>query len=437
MTTLIYGTTLHIVADPAPRLQVTFDAAIAISEEGIILDHGPKSDIKKKHSQPTNEHDYGKALILPTFIDCHSHFPQLDMIGEPASGLLTWLSQTTFPREATFSDPAIAKDSADFFTDCLLRNGIGAACLFSSSHLEATEILAATCLKKGLRAIIGRSSMDRGAPENILTTVEQDLVYNERLITNWHNKHRRLHIALTPRFAPACTEAMLEGLGDLRAKDPSLYVQTHHSENDGEIRLVRELFPKDKDYLSVYHRFGLLGERTILAHAIHAEPAEMDLMVQTNSIVAHCPTSNLFLASGLFPYKEYQQRDARIVLGTDIGAGTSFSMWQTMNEAYKVAQLKGFTLPLTDLFFNATLGAAQALGWQDRCGSIEKGKDADLQVLDPRRLPLMQRRLQERKGALSEEQLLASLVFLADDRMLSEIYLQGERKSFGPTPVPT
>ena len=437
MATLICGTIFHMVDDPRKSegaLQVIEEGAILVSGDGKIERLGTKRELLKSSSL-AQVHDYGDAFLLPTFIDTHSHFPQLDIVGRPSGNLLEWLSQTTFPAETLFAEEKVAADAADFFTDSLLRNGIGGACLFSSSHLKAADILAETCHKKGLRVVLGRSSMDQGAPEALLTSIEEDTKRNLFLIEKWHKKHKRMHIALTPRFAPSCSEGMMEAMREVLREHKGLYVQTHHSENLDEIKLVERLFPNDKNYLSVYERFGLLGERTLLAHVIHANSEEKELLVERGSIISHCPTSNFFLGSGLFPYKDFYEKNAAITLGTDIGAGTSFSMWQTINEAYKVSQLNGFAVPLEWWFYHATLGAAKSLSWQADCGSLEAGKDADIQVIDPKRGRLFERRFLQ--GFSSPKNILEALVFLSDDRHVSHVYLQGERKSFGPTPVPT
>ena len=368
--------------------------------------------------------DFGERLILPGFIDTHLHFPQLDIIGSYGEQLIGWLNRYTFPTEATFSDDAIAEDTARRLITELYANGTTLASIFSSAHRGATAALFREAERRGMRAIIGKVGMDRHAPESMLQDPDADAADNEALINQWHGREGRLFYALTPRFAPTCTEAMLKRHGELKARYDDVYVQTHWVEQVPEIAWVRELFPNDADYLAVYERTGLLGPRTILAHAIHATPEEFERVAASGSIVAHCPTSNLFLGSGLFPLDLVQKAGVVHTLASDIGGGTSVSMWRTMDEAYKVQALAGRSVHPVQLFAWATQQNARALGMGDKLGNFETGKHADFQVLEPRKIRLLEARFERTQEAAER---LFAMVMLGDDRMVEHVYIGGEQ----------
>lgn len=368
--------------------------------------------------------DFGDALILPGFIDIHLHYPQLDIIGCHGERLLQWLERYTFPAEAAFSDDAVALDTAERLVTELAANGTTTGMIFSSSHKSSTEILFAELERRGFRAVVGKVAMDRNAPEAILQSPERDSEDAEELIGRWHGRDGRLFYALTPRFAPTCSEAMLACQRDLKKAHPEVWLQTHWAESDMEIAWVAELFPNDAGYLDVYDRFELLGPRTVLAHGIHVSDRDLARLAETDTVVAHCPTSNLFLGSGLCPVTDLTGAGVRVAMGTDIGGGTSCSMWQTMNEAYKVAQLRGGSISPVQLFDLCTLRAAEAIGMGDRIGNFEDGKAADFQVVDWTRSRLLRPRFQT--GATPAERLFA-LIMLADDRLTRATYVGGRR----------
>ena len=397
------------------------DGALLLDTAGAILRKGTFQDLHKDYPVlPVR--DYTGSLILPSFIDTHIHFPQLDMIGSCAEELLFWLERYTFPREAVFRGRTpFVEQAAATFIDELASNGTGFAVVYSSSCGEATDVLFEEFERRGLRTILGKTSMDRHCPPEISVDVAQDKLWTEMLIKKWHKKSDRLFYALTPRFAPSCTDEMMAMLSAVQARDPSLYLQTHYAENRNEIDWVGKLFPDAKSYLDVYDARGLLGSKSILAHSIHTDADDEALLLRRQVILSHCPTSNLFLGSGLFKGLSYLKQGQRVTLGTDVGAGTSFSLWQTMNEAYKVAQIRHERLSPSDLFAMATLSAAKHLGF-DNLGRLDVGFAADFQVIDPKARPILDRHV---TLATSAEERLAALMHFADDRCLSELTIQG------------
>ena len=360
------------------------------------------------------------TLITPGFFDTHLHAPQLEMIGSYGGHLLEWLNQYTFPTEAKFSDPEHAAMIAHAFFTELLRNGTLCALVFSTIHYEATDIFFAEAARRGFRAIIGKTMMDRNAPENLLENARESHDQSRALLLKWHNKGL-LRYAITPRFAPTSTPELLERAGDLKHEFPDAYVHTHISENRDEVSWVHELFP-EAEYADVYDRYGLLDERAVLAHGVYLAEEELDLLSRRGARIAHCPNSNLFLGSGLF--KLHHVIDAGIIigLGTDIGAGTTASMFTAMADAYKVQQVQGVSLTPVELWYLGTLGGARALSLDNETGSLEEGKSADFLVLDLNARPLIAMRSER---AASIEDLLASLIFLGDDRIVSSAWIAG------------
>ncbi len=404
------------------RAEEIRDGALLLDKSGMILRKGSFAELHAAYPVlPVR--DYSGSLILPSFIDTHIHFPQLDMIGSCADELLLWLQRYTFPREAAFRGRGrFVEEAAKNFIDELASNGTGFAVVYSSSCGDATEVLFEEFERRGLRTILGKTSMDRHCPPEISVSVEQDERWTEALIKKWHGKHDRLFYALTPRFAPSCSPALMAMLARVAAADSSLYLQTHYAENKNEIEWVMELFPDAKSYLDVYDVRGLLGPKTILAHSIHTNADDEALLVKRDVIISHCPTSNLFLGSGLFKGQNYLRQGQRVTLGTDVGAGTSFSLWQTMNEAYKVAQLLQDRLSPGDLFAMATVSAAKHLGFP-HLGRLDTNYAADFQVIDPKARAILDRHL---RMAANADERLAALMHFADDRCLVELCIQGQ-----------
>ena len=366
-------------------------------------------------------------ILAPGFIDLHVHFPQTDVIGSPAEGLLPWLENYTFPHEARFSDHGYAQGVAQVFLDELARNGVTTALTFCTSHPHSVDALMEASAQRGLRMIAGKVLQDRHSPDGVRDETEQSLVDTEALIRRWHGKHR-LGYAITPRFAPSCTEAQLRGAGELAARYPDTWIQSHVAENKDEIRWARELFPSARSYLSVYRDFGLMRERAIYAHCIHFDDEDRALMRDTGAAAAVSPTSNLFLGSGFFDYEGALRVGFKFGLASDVGGGTSFSPFHTMLAAYYVGregQTKpGLSLGPQHLWWQHTAGAAQALGLEGVVGNLVPGCEADFLVLDPQATPLLARKIQHARDL---DELLFSLIVLGDDRVIEQVHADGVR----------
>ena len=365
--------------------------------------------------------DYRGRLIVPGFIDTHIHYPQTEMIGAYGEQLLEWLNQYTFPVESQYHCPQHAAQMSAFFLQQLLSNGTTTALVFGTVHPESVEALFSAADALQMRLIAGKVMMDRHAPPALTETPEQSYRQTRELIERWHN-YGRLSYALTPRFAPTSSPELLEKVQQLREEFPDLWLQTHLSENPQEVAWVRELFPQHESYLDVYHHYRLTGRRSLFAHCLHLEEQEWDCLQHTGSAIAFCPTSNLFLGSGLFDLQRCWQKQVKMGLGTDVGAGTSFSLLQTMGEAYKVGQLQRYRLSALEAFYRATLGGAQALDLDDRIGNFEAGKEADLVIIDPAVTPLQQ--LRHGKSRDIREQLFV-LMTLGDDRNIAATWVNG------------
>ena len=369
--------------------------------------------------------DLRGRILAPGFIDLHIHFPQLDVIGSPAAGLLPWLENYTFPHEARFSDAAHARELATFFVEELLRHGVTSALAFGTSHPGSVDALLAEAQSRGMRMIAGKVLQDRHSPDGVRDETEQSLVDTEALIGRWHGVDR-LGYAITPRFAPSCTEAQLRGAGELAAKYPGVWIQSHVAENRDETAWARRLFPDARSYLAVYDGFGLLRERAIYAHCIHIDDEDRRLLRSTGAAAAVSPTSNLFLGSGFFDYAAAQRIGFRYGLASDVGGGTSFSPFHTMLAAYYVGRegetKPGVSLSPHDLWWQHTAGAAIALGLEGVVGNLTPGCEADFIVIDPQATPLLARKT---ALAASLDELLFSLVVLGDDRAIERAYVAG------------
>jgi len=364
--------------------------------------------------------DYRGKIIVPGFIDTHLHYPQTDMIASPAPGLLPWLETYTFPTERRFEDPQHARSVAEFFLDELTRCGTTTAVVYCTVHPQSVDAFFEASEARKLRMVAGKVLMDRNCPD-FLRDAEGQIGDSEALINKWHKRGRALY-AITPRFAPTSSEAQLRLTGELAARYPDTFIQTHVSENRDECDWVRQLYPDSRSYLGVYEDFGLMRPRALFGHCIWLDDEDFARMAATGSAAAICPTSNLFLGSGLFDFEKADGAQALLSLGTDVGAGTSFSMLQTMNEAYKVARLKGSYLPALRMFYLATLGAARAMDLEGTIGSFAVGAEADFVVLDPQATPLLARRSSHCESL--EEQLFA-LALLGDDRVIRATYAMG------------
>jgi len=359
-------------------------------------------------------------LIAPGFVDLHIHYPQTDVIGAPADGLLPWLENYTFPHEQRFVDPAYSAEVADFFLAELLRNGVTTALAFATSHPASVDALMGAAQKARMRLVTGKVLQDRNSPDGVRDATEQSLLDTEALIERWHGVDR-LGYAITPRFAPTSSEAQLRGAGELAARYPDVWVQSHVAENLDEIRWVRELFPQARSYLSVYDDFGLLRERAVYAHCIHLDDEDRALMRARGAAAAVSPTSNLFLGSGFFDYASAQEAGFAYGLASDVGGGTSFSPFHTMLAAYAVGRegqtKRGLSLAPADLWWQHTGGAAAAMGLAGVVGNLLPGCEADFVVLDPGATPLLARKT---RAARNLDELLFAMIVLGDDRLIEQ-----------------
>ncbi|WP_425914734.1 guanine deaminase [Pseudomonas sp. GWSMS-1] len=416
---------LHSIADPAvvgvEQSYEYFEDGLLVIDNGQVAKVGHAADLLPtlKGVDITEYHD---ALITPGFIDTHIHYPQTGMIASYGEQLLDWLNTYTFPTEQQFADKVHAAEVAGIFLKELLRNGTTTALVFGSVHKQSVDAFFEAAEALNLRMIAGKVLMDRNAPDYLTDTAESGYADSKELIERWHGKGR-LHYAVTPRFAPTSTPEQLELAGKLFGEYPDLYMHTHLSENRKEIEWVKALFPERKGYLDVYDHFKLIGARSVFAHGVHLCDDECKRLAETGSAVAFCPTSNLFLGSGLFDLNKLEEHGVRVGLGTDVGAGTSFSQLQSLNEAYKVMQLQGKKLDPFKSLYLATLGGANALYLDDKIGNFLPGKDADFVVLDYNATPLISYRMQQAK---SLDERLFALTMLGDDRAIKQTFAAGQ-----------
>ncbi|WP_374530567.1 guanine deaminase [Acinetobacter sp.] len=426
-TTVVRGRFLDIqnlvaqAADIAEQVRYIEDGVL-ISEAGKIKWFGAWQDAAAHLPEGVAIQHYPEKLIVPGFIDTHIHFPQTEMVGAYGEQLLEWLNTYTFPTEMQFADAAYAAQIAEFFVQELLKNGTTTALVFCTVHPESVDALFEAAQRHHMRLIAGKVMMDRHAPDALCDTPERAYTDSKALIEKWHGQGRALY-AITPRFAPTSTPEQLQLAGQLKAEYPDVYVHTHLSENKNEIAWVKELFPAQQGYLDVYHHYGLTGSRSVFAHCVHLEEHEWNCMHATDSAIAFCPTSNLFLGSGLFPLKKTWEKQVKVGLGTDIGAGTSFNQLQTLNEAYKVQQLQGDKLSAFESLYHATLGGAKSLSLDHQLGNFNVGKEADFIVLDLHATALQSLRQQRAKGI---EDALFALMTMGDDRNIHATYVYGQ-----------
>ncbi len=423
MTKLIRGQTLSFGAssqDVAHEIR----GGVVVGDDGTILWTGPMP-LLPRNFQGLATDDYGNCIVMPGFIDAHIHFPQLRMLAAPGKDLLDWLSRFTFPEEARYADSGYARLNAKTFLNTLFSNGTTAAMAFCSVHKVCTEALFAEARQRDMALITGKTMMDR----NAIPAVQDDAVTggrdSEALYKTWHGVGR-LRYVISPRFAITSTEAQLKVSGELLASCPGALMQTHLSESPGEIAWIKTLFPNDRDYTAVYERFGLVNDRGVFAHGVHLSESECQRLHEAGATIAHCPTSNNFLGSGLMSMKHLakKERPVSVALGTDIGGGTTYSMLATLGETYKVQMLGGYKPTALELFRMATRGNAERLRLDHEIGALEAGKFADIVVLDPRATPILAAR-QELSQSL--EDMLFALAILGDDRAIRATYVAGEK----------
>ncbi len=417
---------LHCLADPGeesnPEAFEYFEDGLLIIADGHVAEVGPAGALLGKLPADAEVLDYTGKLIVPGFIDCHVHFPQLDIIGSYGAQLLDWLNQYAYPAEMKFADPGHAREVAQAFVDELLRNGTTTALVFGTVHAHSADAIFEAASAKGMRLIAGKVLMDSNCPDELRDDPETGYAESKALIERWHGKGR-LGYAITPRFALTSSAEQLATAGRLAAEYPDVWIHTHLAENHDEIEEIARQFPDSRSYLDVYDQFELLRERAVFAHCLYMDDTDRATMSKKGGAAAFCPTSNLFLGSGLFDLPAMRAAGIRCGLGTDIGGGTSLSLLATASEAYKVLHLQEHALPAMRALYLATLGAAEALYLDDKIGNFASGKEADFTVLDFAGSALTARRT---AAAGSIEEKLFALMTLADDRNVASTWVLGD-----------
>lgn len=398
--------------------------ALVLMHDGHITQFGDWSALQHTLPEGTPVHHYPAShLILPGFIDTHVHYPQTQIIGAYGTQLIDWLNDYTFVAEQQFAHPEHAREVARLFLQEAVRAGTTTAMVYCTVHPESVDAFFEVAASIDARMIAGKVLMDRHAPAPLLDTAQRGYDESKALIQRWHG-HQRLLYSLTPRFAPTSTHAQLDLTGALWREFPQVYLQSHISENLDEVAWAKALFPERSGYLDIYDHHGLLGPRAVYGHGIHLTPEELQRLHESGTAVAHCPTSNLFLGSGFLDVAGLQRADRPVLTGlaTDVGGGTSLSMLQTMNEAYKVAQVNGHALSAWEAFYLATRGGAKALGLQDTIGTLAPGFEADLVVLDLKSTPLIDFRM---KRCASLKEALFVQMIMGDDRAVRATWIAG------------
>ena len=426
-TIYLRGSILHFLRDPGaeadPAAWEHWDDGALKIVDGHVAAMGPAAQVLSSRAAADVVHDHSGKLIVPGFVDTHVHYAQVDVIASYGRQLLDWLNDYTFPAERAFADPEHAQQIAGLFLETLLRHGTTTAAVYPTVHKQSANAFFEQAQQCNMRMVCGKILMDRNCPDYLRDDVagaEQDC---RELIQRWHGKGR-LGYALTPRFAPTSTPQQLAMIGRLYVENPGVWMQTHLAENVDEIKWVKALFPEARSYLDVYDRFGLLGPRSVFAHCIHLDEIDRARFVASESAMSFCPTSNLFIGSGFFDLDAARTLGVRVGLATDVGGGTSYSMLQTLAEAYKVLMTHGQRLNAWRGFWLATLGGAECLSLDDKIGSFQVGKEADCVVLDWAATPVLARRTEV---ARTLEERLFALMMLGDDRAVAATYIEGQR----------
>jgi guanine deaminase len=414
------GTLVDFTGDP--RIE---PGALRHVEDGLLLVDEGRIVSAQPYKEPPGVEvvDLKGKLLMPGFVDAHVHSAQTDVIASHGENLLDWLDRHIFPAEARFADAGHARQVSEYFLDELLRHGTTTAAVFPSVHPESVDEFFKACEARGLRMVAGKLMMDRNCPQEVRDEAESSYRDSQALIGRWHG-HSRLAYAVTPRFAPTSSERQLELAGRLLQEHAGVLLQTHLSETEEEVRWVRQLFPWARSYLEVYERYGMLRPGALFAHCLHLGRGEWEKLAAAGAAAVHCPSSNLFLGSGLFDFAAARRAGVAVALGSDVGGGTSFSMLRTMHEAHKVAQMRRLPFDARDGFYLATLGGARALGMQERIGSFERGREADFVVLRPDATPLLARRMAQ---AQTLDARLFLLMTLGDERAIEATYILGTK----------
>jgi guanine deaminase len=425
--TAYHSSFFHCLSDPGPHSNEQaveyLDDGLLIVKDGSVEALGKAADLMPGLSENIEQVDLRGKLIVPGFVDCHVHYPQVDIIASYGEQLLDWLNKYAYPVEQQFSDPAHAQEVAEFFADELLRNGTTTALVFATVHPASVDAIFEAAKKRNMRLIAGKVLMDCNCPDELSDTAESGYKDSKTLIEKWHGTGR-LSYAITPRFALTSSEEQLAAAGRLASEYPDVFVHTHLAENTEEVDLIAQQFPSSRSYLDVYDRHDLVRERSVFAHCLYLDDQDRNTMAARNASIAFCPTSNLFLGSGLFDFQSAHDSNIKIGIGSDVGGGTSLNQLRTLSEAYKVLHLQDQSLPAFSAFYLATLGGAEALGLDNKIGNFERGKEADFIVLDSAPASITRRRLASTDDVAEK---LFALMMLGDDRAVCATYLAGRQ----------
>jgi guanine deaminase len=423
MADLLLGQTLSFTGDPmtgGPETARHSARGGVLVESGKIVAVGEADDLRRTHPQATVT-DYGNALISAGFVDAHVHYPQTAMIASWGKRLIDWLNSYTFPEEMRFADRAYATEIADRYFDLTLSNGTTTVCSYATIHPESVDAFFEAARARGLRAYAGKTCMDRNAPEGLRDTAQTGYDQSKSLLEKWHGQDR-LSYVITPRFSPTSTPEQLMAMGALWREYPGCLMQTHLSEQTDEVDWVKSLFPQSRDYLDTYEAQGLLREGALFGHAIYLTDREIARIRETGAALVHCPTSNTFIGSGLFPTMAMAQKGIRVGLATDTGGGSSFSMLRTMAAAYEVGQLRGTPLHPSQLWWLATQGSARALRADHLIGNLAPGMEADIVVIDLASTPAIAQRAARSKDIWEA---LFPTIMMGDDRATKAVWVGG------------
>jgi guanine deaminase len=423
MFDLLLGQVIRFAGDPfldGLSAAQHLDRGAVLVEGGRIAAVGEAVELQAM-APTARVHDYGRSLISAGFVDAHVHYPQTAIIASWGKRLIDWLNTYTFPEEMRFSDRAYADEIAGRYLDIVLARGTTTVCTYATIHPESVDAIFAAAQTRGMRVYAGKTCMDRNAPEGLRDTAQSAYDDSKRLLQKWHGLDR-LSYVITPRFSPTSTPEQLAALGALWREFPDCLMQTHLSEQPDEIAWVKDLFPQSRDYLDTYEAQGLLREGALYGHAIHLTEREKSRLIEAGASLAHCPTSNTFIGSGLFDMG--LARQLRVGLATDTGGGSSFSMLRTMAAAYEVAQLRGQSLHPAQLWWLATQGSARALHAEHQIGNIALGMEADLAVIDLASTPAI-----AQASARAEDlwQALFPTIMMGDDRAIEAVWVGGAK----------
>ena len=425
------GSIYHCIEENGSLKPIYFDDGLMVvdNKSGKIIDVGNFSDLRSSWDISNNLIHFRDRLIMPGFVDTHVHYPQYKVIASYGTSLLEWLNKYTFVEEQRFSDVAYADQVANLFLDELIKNGTTSVMTFCTSFKQSVEAFFNAAENRNLRMVAGKVMMDRHAPDELCDNPDNSYSDSKELIEKWHNKGR-LRYAVTPRFAPTSSSSQLNQAARLLNEYPSddqtkgVLLQTHLNENDEEIAWVNDLFPDSNSYFGVYEDHGITGNKSVFGHCIHNTEEEYQRMAKTGSKVSLCPTSNLFLGSGLFELEKLESYGIDVSLASDVGGGDSFSMFKVMNEAYKICRLNDFNLDPIKAFYLTTLGAAKVLDMDDSIGNFEVNKEADFIVIDLNATEIIS---QKNKIAMGVNDILFNLMTLGDDRLIDEVFILGQR----------